>query len=97
MRDGSGLLFADSKLRCIRFIHAAARKITTVAGAGAKCEADGDGLDSAMEWPRLMTFDASSAVPDSVVYITTSKRLWRLDMKTGQCLCVEASHAFVLV
>jgi hypothetical protein len=82
-RDGSGVLVTEMKMPRLRFIDGAARAITTVAGDGRNADLDGEALSASFDFltSKHMVFDASTAVPDSLVYIANSKTLRRFNFK----------------
>ncbi len=83
LRDGSGVLFADSPCNIIHFIETGSNTARVIAGCRECRDKDGDALTACIKWPRFMTFDHSTALPDSVVYIACPQSIRRLNLQTG--------------
>ncbi len=70
LRDGSGILLADQLNDRIRFVDTVNRVVTTVAGSGLCTHSDGDALTASIQMPLALAFDTTTAIPESVVYIS---------------------------
>jgi YVTN family beta-propeller protein len=83
-RDGSKIYVADSGNNRIRCVHTATNQVTTVAGSGLKSRSDGPALKAACSTPHFLAFDASTAIPESVIYFSQRMvRLRRLSLATS--------------
>jgi hypothetical protein len=83
LRDGSGILMAESTGHRIRLYDTTTGTAFIIAGNASLDNEDGPALEASIRWPECMAFDASSAVPESTVYITTSTKLRRLSLQIG--------------
>ncbi len=81
-RDGTIAVVADSGNHRIRHIHVKTSRVTTVAGSDRACNRDGIGSEAGFNTPTGIVFDRSVNGDDSVVYITATEAIRRLDLDT---------------
>ncbi len=90
-RDGARLYAADCMYGFIRSVDLKTLAVTTIAGDGTFTTRDGIGRDSSLHAPRKIIFDRSLSSaspipvqPESVMFISSSGAIRRLDLITKQ-------------
>ncbi len=83
--DGSKIIVADNGNHRLRLIDAATNRVSTLAGDGQPRRSDGKALAASIALPQFMAFDRTTAIPESVLYITCGcySVLRRFDLING--------------